>query len=157
MSKHHIFGPYFFEEDESTVTVTAKRYISMLQNEFLPELRRKRYSLRRIFFQHDNATPHTAKATIEFLHSKFNPDHVISNGLWPPRSPDLSPLDSFMFGYLKSKVYRNAPLTLLDLRQNIIDEVDAIDSDMLARVMDTMDSRVGLCMRVQGGHFQQLL
>jgi len=25
---------------------------------------------------------------------------------WPPRSPDLTPLDYFMWGYLKERVYK---------------------------------------------------
>ena len=38
---------------------------------------------------------------------------------WPPRSPDLNPLDFFYWGYLKSKVYINRPENLEELRQSI--------------------------------------
>lgn len=35
---HWVNGPYFFEEDGRTVTVTSERYVSMLENFFEPEL-----------------------------------------------------------------------------------------------------------------------
>jgi hypothetical protein len=38
---------------------------------------------------------------------------------WPPRSPDLSTCDFFLWGYLKSRVYAHNPLTLADLKETI--------------------------------------
>jgi len=45
---------------------------------------------------------------------------------WPPRSPDLSPMDFFLWGYLKSKVYVNNPTSLAQLRENVRHEMAAI-------------------------------
>ena len=39
LGKCGIFGPFFFEEGEETAAVTSDRYIRMLENCFLPELR----------------------------------------------------------------------------------------------------------------------
>jgi hypothetical protein len=36
-------------------------------------------------------------------------DRIISRGLWPPRSPDLSFCDIYLWGNLKGKVYKNNP------------------------------------------------
>ena len=36
---------------------------------------------------------------------------------WPPRSPDLTPCDFFIWGYLKAKVYEQRPQTLAALRR----------------------------------------
>ena len=41
---------------------------------------------------------------------------------WPPRSPDLTPCDFFMWGYLKDKVFSTPPENIQQLRQKIIDE-----------------------------------
>jgi hypothetical protein len=38
-------------------------------------------------------------------------DRIISNDIWPARSPDLNPCDFFFWGYLKNKVYSNNPRT----------------------------------------------
>ncbi len=45
------------------------------------------------WFQQDNARLHVARDTMALLKSFFD-DRLISSSLWPPRSPDLSPLDN---------------------------------------------------------------
>jgi len=50
---------------------------------------------------------------------KMFPNRVISrNGdiACPPRSPDLTPPDFFLWIYLKSKVLTNKPHTLLEVK-----------------------------------------
>ena len=105
-----IIGHYFLQDDAGqTKTSNANRYVDMLTNFFFLELRRRRVSLRRTWFQQDEATSHTARISIEVLRQKF-PGRLISRFgdiPWPPRSPDLTSCDFFLWGYLKSKVYIN--------------------------------------------------
>ena len=54
--------------------------------------------------------------------------------LWPARSPDLSPLDIWLWGYLTIKVYANVVTTLDELRQAITDEMQAIPATMVHSV-----------------------
>ena len=63
----------------------------------------------------DNAASHTTNATLEFLKQKFG-DRVISqrtNYPWAAHSPDLNPLDFFLWRYIKDHVYADKPKTLL--------------------------------------------
>jgi len=99
-----IIGPYFFEdEDRKAITVTSQHYTEMI-NEFLsPNLSPNNGTL---WFQQDGTTAHTAVISIAALHHLF-PQRVISrfgDVPWPPRSPDLSAPDIFVWGYLKSKL-----------------------------------------------------
>jgi hypothetical protein len=74
-------------------------------NEFINQLDDE--ELQYGYFQQDGATPHTTRANLQYL-SDFFGDRVISRGTntpWPPRSPDLTPLDFSVFGYLKNEVY----------------------------------------------------
>jgi hypothetical protein len=41
----------------------------------------------------------------------FDDEQIINQGLWPPRSPDLSICDFYLWGNLKEKVYQNNPRT----------------------------------------------
>jgi len=105
-------GPYFFEDkDRNTITVTSQRYTEMI-NEFLsPNLPPNNGTL---WFQQDGAMPHTAVISIAALR-RLLPQWVISclgDVPWPPRSPDLTAPDFFLWGYLKSKVYSNHPTDL---------------------------------------------
>lgn len=95
ISRSRIIGPYFFENEESAVTVNAVRYQDMLRTWFFPQLRTLGYNLNTLYFQHDGATAHTANTTLALLRSTFHEDRVISKDLWPPRSPDLTPPDFF--------------------------------------------------------------
>jgi hypothetical protein len=60
---------------------------------------------------------HTANSTMAMLKQFFD-DRIISNNLWPPQSPDLTPPDYFLWGYLKQVVYSNHPQTIENLKQN---------------------------------------
>jgi hypothetical protein len=54
-------------------------------------------------FQQDNATAHTASAAMVAIREVFE-DRIISRGLCPPRSPDLSFCDFYLWGNLMGKV-----------------------------------------------------
>jgi hypothetical protein len=74
-----------------------------------------------MWFQQDGATDHTARATMDLLGQLFG-ERIISRNSqnnWPPRSPDLSAPDYFLWGYLKERVYVNKPPTLEQLKENI--------------------------------------
>ncbi|GFT04461.1 HTH CENPB-type domain-containing protein [Trichonephila clavipes] len=115
-----IIGPYFFKKDEGhNVTVNGDRYRFMITNFFISEL--NNHDVQELWFQQDGATCHTARASIDLLKDTFS-DHLISRFgpvNWPPRSCDLTPLDYFLWGYVKSLVYADKPQTLDHLEDNI--------------------------------------
>ena len=99
------FGLKFYRNQ----TLTGVTYHSLLQYTVLPELRNwNGGNLDQLYWQQDGATVHCTDRNMRYLDNKFG-DHVISRRAlrgreWPPRSPDLSPLDFFLWGFLKSKV-----------------------------------------------------
>jgi hypothetical protein len=74
-----------------------------------------------------------------------------------PRSPDLSPLDFFLWGHLKSKIYATQPTSLEDLRQRIVNECLQITPQILQNVRQRFEQNLYYCMESDGGHFQHLL
>ena len=99
MTSSCVIGPYFFEDDQdAAVTVTAERYNNMLNEYFLPELHR--LQLTDMWMQQDGATSHTARISMATLRRQF-PGRLISrfgDVHWPSRSPDLTPVDFFLWG-----------------------------------------------------------
>jgi len=87
----------------------------------------------------------------------FFDDRIISKALWPPRSPDLSPPDFFLWGTLKRKAYANKPRTIQVLENNIRCEIAAISEDIWQATFTNMKRRVQLCLDSGGEHFQHLL
>ncbi|GFX37758.1 uncharacterized protein TNCV_3116081 [Trichonephila clavipes] len=70
------------------------------------------------------------------LISRFGPVN------WPPRSCDLTPLDYFLWGYVKSLVYANKPQTLDHLEDNICRVIADIRPQMLEKVIENWTSRL---------------
>ncbi|KDR07961.1 hypothetical protein L798_01616 [Zootermopsis nevadensis] len=101
---------------------------AVLNNFLLPELRRRRVNNLQMWFQQDNSTAHTARASMQVVGGMF-PQHVISRFgdiPWPPRSPDLSVFDYFLWGYLKSKACRNKPRNIQDPKDSIRQDIATV-------------------------------
>ncbi|GFW61382.1 DUF4817 domain-containing protein [Trichonephila clavipes] len=138
-----IIGPYFFKNDEGhNVTINGDRYRAMITNFFIPEL--NNHDVQELWFQQDGATCHTARATIDLLKDTFG-DRLISRFgpvNWPLRSCDLTPLDYFLWGYVKSLVYADKPQTLDHLEDNIRRVIADIRPQMLEKVIENWTSRL---------------
>ena len=76
---------------------------------------------------------------------------------WPPRSPDLTPMDFFLWGYIKFIVFRTQPASLEILRQKIIEACQNIPREMFQKVREEFENRLYFCMEQNGCHFEQLL
>ncbi|GFW31646.1 putative DD41D transposase [Trichonephila clavipes] len=133
----------FFKNDEGhNVTVKDDRYRAMITNFFIPEL--NNHDVQELWFQQDGATCHTAHATIDLLKDTFG-DRLISRFVpanWPPRSCDLTPLDYFLWGYVKSLFYADKPQTLDRLEDNIRRVIADIRPQMLEKVIENWTSRL---------------
>ena len=82
----------------------------------------------RVIFMQDGAPPHFCCFVTDVLNERF-PDVWIGRGgpiPWPSRSPDLSPLDFFLWRYIKNIVYaekiRNTRRRYV-VKHNLITEV----------------------------------
>jgi hypothetical protein len=76
---------------------------------------------------------------------------------WPPRSPDLTPCDFVLWGYIKDLVYvPPLPRTLVKLRERIDAAVMTIDRMMLQNVWNELDYRLDVCRMTQGAHIEHL-
>ena len=73
---------------------------------------------------------------------------------WPPRSPDLTPPDFFLWGYLMSKVYVNKPRTVEELKDNIREEIAAVPAEMLAKTMENAAKRAQNVINARGDHLR---
>jgi len=76
---------------------------------------------------------------------------------WPPRSPDLTPCDFFVWGYLKAKVYEQRPVPFEALREAIRQEVTTITPEMILKAMDNYRERLHQSINIQGRHLSGVL
>ena len=109
------------------------RYNKMLNNFLLPALQQRAIPLHRTWFQQDSATDYTCRASIHTQKEIFGSRVISKNAsvAWPPRSPDLSVPDFFLWGHVKSSVYRRPVATTAQLRRRMKKVIRGIPESML--------------------------
>lgn len=149
----NIIGPYFIEEN-----VNTEVYLELLGDSILPRLQELNYNPETIIYQHDGAPAHRSRDAVDWLNDNI-PQWIGFNGeiKWPPRSPDLTPLDFFVWPYIKHKVYQMAPETMEDLKECVINAFNTITPNMLQNVHANILKRLRMCLAVDGNHIEQLL
>lgn len=130
----------------------------MLENFFYPQLEQDNL-LRTVYFQQDGATPHYAMITRDSLNATFGNRWIGRGGptAWPPRSPELTVPDFFIWGYVKDRCYSPMPQNLEQLKENIRNVFNNITPEQLSRSYDNFVKRINKCIQVDGQHFEHLL
>ena len=74
---------------------------------------------------------------------------------WSPRSPDLTPCDFFLWGYLKNKVYGTLQIDPQDSRDHIGRHVAELSDhpEMIRNSMRGMRKRCQKCLEYDGGYW----
>jgi hypothetical protein len=151
-------------------TLTGRRYLDLLENIADPliteivenatnETGEPEFDVDNIVFQQDGCSAHYFRPVREYLDERFRDKWIGRRGPveWPPRSPDLAPNDFFLWGHLKSVVYRTAPTSLDDLRNRIVTACRQIPPEVFQRVREAFHQRLFYCQEVNGAQFEHLL
>ena len=150
-----VIGPHFFERP-----INSPMYLEFLENDLPAYLGNVPLAVRlNLWYQQDGAPAHHARIVRMFLNQRF-PNRWIGRGgpvLWPPRSPDLNPLDFFLWEYVKDAVYSKAPTTRLNMMERIRRACEAITPLMLENVQRNFRCRLLLSLENNGAHFEHLL
>lgn len=152
MSCKGVLGPIFFD-----TSLTHDRYLNMLREFVLPELKRQ-HDKEDFFFQQDGAPPHYALAVRTFLDEELPNRWIGRRGPleWPPRSPDLTPMDFFFWGIVKDKVFARRPSSIEDMVQYIKEACEVVNNDkeLCTRVCLSVAGRLQECVNNEGLQFE---
>lgn len=151
----NIVGPYFIAGN-----INAENYVHLLRTEVVPRIQEiTGLAFEQVWFQQDGAPAHFAVITRDYLNEIFHNKWIGRRGSieWPPRSPDLTPLDYFYWGYLKSKVFETKPADIDELRARIIDISNLITLEILRNVQESIYIRMAHCQGVNGHQFEHLI
>jgi len=104
--------------------------------------RQRNLLFQRVWWAQDGAPPHKRRMVTERLTELFDTRVIALHGPleWPPRSPNLTPLDFFLWGHLKSKVFVSPPADLDDLVGRITAEINTLNQNraMIRRAVSNM-------------------
>lgn len=98
-------------------------------------------------FMQDNARPHIARPVLDYLH-EIN----IQVMDWPPRSPDLNPIEH-LWDALKKTVRRHlpAPRNHQELERAVLLEWDNITQETIQDLITSLPRRMQAVIRARGG------
>lgn len=154
-----IVGPHFFDRN-----VNGRTYLDMLNEIAFPSIAREyqRFGdvFERLWWFQDGAPAHGTREVRRRLSEVFE-NRVVAlrhDVEWPPRSPDLTPCDFFLWGYLKQKVFATPPQDLQDLRRRIVDSTNELRErpQFIRQAFEEMNKRTNLCFQRNGGHVECL-
>ena len=131
-----IMSSYFFKsEARVNIIVNDERYRTMVTDFFVPAI--QKHGLHDIWFQQDVAPSRTAGITRDLVRENFAEQFISRNGLacWAPRSCDITPLDFFLWEYVKSKVFADKPTSIEALTTNMTHVIGEIGDDLLGKVI----------------------
>lgn len=95
----------------------------------------------------DNARPHVARTVVEYLQ-----DVNVQAMVWPPRSPDMNPIEH-LWDKLKRAVRRShpTPTTLDELTRVVQTSWEDIPQTYVQRLIGSMPRRIQAVIRARGG------
>lgn len=146
-------GPLvIWDKQNWTPTINGPRYCEHI---ILPHLHPFWRNLRLnildyVYLQQDNASPHRAKYTRKVLADLGMLGYFLD---WPASSPDLNPIEQ-VWRLMKDRIYCRVPrpTTNIALHIAIQEEWDAITSEEIASLVNSMPERIQAVEQVRGGH-----
>ena len=140
--------------DISVHTMNAERYCQVLRDHIIPHFDVP--EMKEALYQHDGAPAHYSNAARQILDNLLPGRWIGRRGPmeWPPRSPDLSVCDFFLWGFLKEKVYSNNLATEQQLLLTIENELCNIPKEFLNKSYDEFLTRCYRCIAVDGMQFE---
>lgn len=139
-------------------------YLNFLQNDLENLLEDVPLAIRqRMFFMLDGAPCHYHVEVRDFLNAEFPERWIGREGAiaWPPRSPDLTPMDFYVWGFMKNIVYgpgRPEIQNINELRQRVHEAAEQVrQQNAMERACQSLLRRARLCIECNGENFEQLL
>lgn len=150
-----IVGPFMYDG-----TLTTDKYLQILREQielFIDEL--PLAQRRNIYFQHDGAPPHNGAIINNFLNATFGNNWIGNRGptLWPARSPDLTPMDYFLWGKLKDILYQMPRSNREELENAVLQSFISLTPVELINSTRAIQKRCRVCVAENGRQFENLL
>lgn len=154
--RNKIVGPIFYDYILTGVTY-QEILIPEVENILIQNFSED--ELASMIWMQDGATPHNVLPVQEHLNNVFT-IWIGNNGSikWPPNSPDLTPMDSFFWGFLKDIVNNNNNNIQL-IKDTIRLEIMNlnVNNEAISDALINIRRRYQLCIDNNGGHIEHLL
>lgn len=157
MLGNRVIGPIIFDG-----YLTGHRYLDLLQDQienYLEGLPLEQYN--NLVWHQDGAPPHNILQVTEYLNDRYR--HWIGRHgtiQWPANSPDLNPLDIFLWGFLKNRINYDGPHNINVLRPKIENEIFILNRDhrefIYNAIFHKMTENIRKCVQNNGGYIENM-
>jgi len=142
------------------VKINSHYYINEVMKPWLEVEVQKKYGKEtsKVTVHHDLASSHTSKETAAYaadLKSRLGIS-IMKNSEIPVKSPDLSPMDFFGFGYLKQRLFNRHASTIEGLWKVVQEEWNQVTQKMVTNVMNSWKKRCRLIRVTNGLHVEPI-
>jgi hypothetical protein len=137
-----LIGPFFFSEK----TVTEHMYLDMLELYALPQL------LPQSILREDGVPAHLCHHVTNHLDREMAGRWIGRGGpiAWPRKLPDLTPLDFFLWGYVKNIVYQVKINDPQHLKARIRDAVAPVTPNIFQATWNEVEYHLDICRTIKG-------
>lgn len=149
-----IIGPFFLPP-----RLNGQHFLEFLNTSILDFLENLPLNQRaELWWQMDGCPAHIFLPVRGWLDTEFPNKWMGRFGptAWPARSPDMTVMDFFLFGIMKSKVYATPVENEVMLRERIVQAVAEITPVQIRKATQSVVKRCQECLQSNGGHFEQL-
>jgi len=147
-SEGHVMLPHFFQKEE---TVTEKIYLRILTRVVKPWIDTVAAG-RPYVFQQDGTPAHTSHLVQNWLSD--NMEMFWSKEFWPANSPDLNPMDYYVWGVVERVINKLRHPNVTSLQTAIKAAFVNMDKDALQRACQRFITRIETVIETKGDYIE---
>ena len=147
-SEGDVMPPHFFQEG---LRLNSDGYVELLNTVVKPWITRVANG-RPYVWQQDSAPCHTSGKSQKWLSENFY--DFISPNVWPPNSPDLNPMDYFVWGAVEKDTNCTSSNTKAQLMDKIKTVFEALPRETVASACSRFRTRIEAVIDANGGYFE---
>ena len=147
-SEGHIMPPHIFEVG---LRVNTDIYLQVMEQSVLPWIRGI-VGDRPWVWQQDSAPCHVSHRALAWL--KEHCYDVVTKEQWPPSSPDLNPMDYFVWGYLEAHTNRRPHTTKASLIASIKEHFASMPSNLIIKACSRFRGRIEAVIEAKGNYIE---
>lgn len=133
---------------EKNVKINAAYYKTEVLEKVVAPALRGLYGNDHYVFQQDGAPAHTANIVQAWC--RENLTDFLDKTLWPPSSPDLNPLDFYVWSYMLAKQSEHRVSTMDQFKKLISKIWDEMPMDQVRAACDSFEKRLKLVVKHKG-------
>ena len=145
----HVMPPHIFEVG---LRVNTDIYLDVLESVVFPWIRRIAGN-RPWVWQQDSAPCHVSHRAMAWIEEHAY--DCVTKDMWPPSSPDLNPMDYFVWGYLESRVNRRPHTTKASLIASIKEQFASMPSTLVKRACGRFRTRITAVIEAEGNYIER--